>query len=599
MNFIKQIFAETRNMLRSKFIIVAAILIMLFVTVGVHFLDFLMNDVVGDLLYGNMYYSSYSEEIVINGVEYDWNNDAARELQWMYDAQAEVLNYGLSADATRYAQELYDVLIEKFEVYAPLVKTGDNPEEYFYDYRMSFLYQTRENLITIYLLEKLNTEEFSSVTDVADTDFADLREAVNIVGYYEDSYYNVFIDMTPEERDAEIAELSQFVTDFDSIMENDDFATYINLSIRDLEQTIVSNNERIEQLEKDIIENPAQEEYLNDEIDRLIIDNMNIEQSRIPEMDYRLEHNIAPNDGSWQESALNQKNWASYDILEKENNKFTEEEFAENEWARREYGTYPAYEAALVKEIQSAQLKVLVADNSLNSGEPDMSFVYDGARNQLYGKLSMLSLISVFAVLLGGWVIANEFQSGTVRLLMIRPRTRNKVFASKFLGGLVYIFIIYAATYLLSVIVCGFMYGFADFAYPNYTASGEVSFFISFMGDFLAGFASIIFMYALAFFCSSVIKNMAVSIIIPMLALVGTMILLPIMANNAPVDALAFTPVMYIYMNELFTSSYYMETLIEKGMPVSVGLGVVVMLIYSAVLLFIGSIVFRKKDITN
>ncbi len=599
MNFIKQVIAETRNMLRSKFIVISAILIMLFITVGVHLFSYVMNNVVSDLLYGNMYYSSYSEDIIINGVEYDWNNDVARELQWMYEAQTDLPNYGLSADSTRYAQEMYDELIEKFEIYAPLVKTGDDPDEYFYDYRMNFLYRTRENIITVYLLEKLNTADFENIEDANDTNFDDLKQATNVVGYFDDSVYNLYIEMTTEERNEKIAELNEFISDFDSIMENDDFATYIDLSVKDLEQTIISNNARIEQLEKDIISNPSQEAYLNDEIDRLILDNMNIEQSSIPEMAYRLEHNIAPNDGSWQDGALNQKNWASYEILDKENNKLTEEEFVEDEWVRREYGTYPAYEEALVNEIKASQLKVLIADNSLNSGEPDMSFVYDGARNQLYGKLGMFSLVSVFSVLLGGWVIANEFQSGTVRLLMIRPRTRNKVFISKFLGGLLYVFILYVATYFLSVIVCGFMYGFADFAYPNYTASGEVSFFISFIGDFLACFAGIIFMYSLAFFCSSAIKNMAVSIIIPMLALVGTMILLPIMANNAPADILAFTPVMYIYMNEIFNPSYYVETLIDKGMPLSVGLGVAVMIIYSAILLVIASLVFKKRDITN
>ncbi len=602
MNFTKQIFAETRNMLRSKFIIVAAILIILFITLGVHLLDYVMNNVVNELIYGSMYnsyYYGYDEEIVIDGVTYSWNNDVARELQWMYDAQANIGDYGLSGDAAMYAFDLYDVIIEKYETYAPLVKTNDNPEEYFYDYRMNYLWTTRENLITIFLLEKLNTSDFENITDANDANFADLKAAINNISWYEDAVYNGYINMTNEERAEEIATLSEFVSDFDDIMINDDFATYVDLSVRELENTVKLNTERIEQLEKDIIEAPAQEENLNNEINRLVLENQGITETSIPEMYFRLENDIKPNDGSWQDSALNQKKWAAQDILYKQTNKLTEEQFLEDEWARREYGTYIAYEEALLNEIQTMQLNVLIADNSLNSNKPDMSFIYEGARIQLYGKLSMLSLISVFAVLLGGWVMATEFQSGTVRLLMIRPRTRTKIFASKYLGGMLYIFALYFATYLLSIIVCGVMYGFGDYVFPNYTASGEVNFFLMFIGDFFAGFASIIFVYSLAFFCSAVMRNIAVAIIIPMLALVGTMILLPIMANNTPVDILAFTPVMYIYMNDVFSPSYFTETLMEKGMPISTGLGVAVMIVYSAVLLVIASLVFKKKDITN
>ncbi len=608
MNFIKQILAEAKNMLRSKFLLISAILIFAFMTVGVHALSYINDNFlqggINSIIYGAMY-SSYNNSIELDGVEYDMNNDIAWDLSSFYDMQTYITDSGLSSDAVKLGQELIDVLVGKYEFYLPLVKQAEPSDyDYYYnnrDYRLRFSYENKTNIINLFLLEKLGDGE------ITDEDAAFYKETMlEIENWYYIGYnqteFEAYLEMTASERAEEISKLQLNVDEFDDLMENDDFSKYVSMSIRSYEDDIEQSLERIETLEEDIVKNPSQEEFINDEIESLLRNNQSILEYQIPELEYRLENNIVISDGSWQDNALNSKSSANSNILYWQSNlDLTEEEFYEDEWQVREYGTYQAFLDSLTKQIQEAQLDVLVADNSLDSGNPDMDFVPEGSRNQLYAKYSMLSLIMIFAVLLGGWCIANEFQSGAIRLLMIRPRTRIKVLFAKFLGGLVYIFVLYFAIMLVSIVVEGVIYGFGDYAFSNYTASGATSFFVMFFGHLLAGFSSVIFMYSFAFAASTIVRNMAVSVIIPMLAFIGSTILLPFLTMGEPIDILAFTPLPYVFINEFFTMQEYstVSQLIVKGMPISLGLGIGMLLVYSAILIAIAAIIFKKKDINN
>ena len=118
----------------------------------------------------------------------------------------------------------------------------------------------------------------------------------------------------------------------------------------------------------------------------------------------------------------------------------------------------------------------------------------------------------MFAVLLVGWAIASEFQHGTIRLLMIRPKTRTKILMAKFIAALTLSLAVYVLGSLLNLITNGILFGFSDYAYPNYTISGDVNFFAYYVPKLLACTVSIIFAFAVAFMLSVVIKNVAVAI---------------------------------------------------------------------------------------
>ncbi|MFP3471854.1 ABC transporter permease subunit, partial [Micrococcus sp. SIMBA_144] len=50
----------------------------------------------------------------------------------------------------------------------------------------------------------------------------------------------------------------------------------------------------------------------------------------------------------------------------------------------------------------------------------------------------VVSLISIFTIIIGAGVIASEYSWGTIKLLLIRPASRTKILASKFIATLLF-----------------------------------------------------------------------------------------------------------------------------------------------------------------
>ncbi len=583
MNFFKQIPAEAKNMLRSKFILISLIVMFLLIVVG-----FPVFSYVSELMWQSNYsYYGYEEDpIIIDGVEYTTDSEMGWEYRYLSD-QLEYMGQSTAGVALEMSTDLTEALLEFYGSYIPYATT--DYREGIYDYRERLSYQMRDNIIEKYLLN-----------------YGELNEAalneVQMWVHFDTIAALTYDDLTDAEKQQRIDEIDAELAAFDGLMVNNDFSKYVEIQKANHLQDIEATLERIETLEADLLKNPAQEEFVSQEIEGLLLDIERIENTSIPMLDYRLENNVVIDDGSWQDSAIQTMESSLSRIMYLENDieNYTEEEFLEDSWLVQQYGTFDAYIQAQRNELIEAQENLFIAESSISNDKPDMSFVDDGARQNLYNSFMYLMIIMVFAVLIGGWAISSEFQSGTVRLLMIRPRTRIKVLFSRYIAGLKIILLLFFAVFIVQAIVYGFMYGFSDYGYPNYTANGEQNFFLMLIAHIFACSSAVAFIYSLSYTVSVLSRNIAVSIIVPVLIIFGAATLMAWLAQQPAIDILAFTPLPYITMYDFFVGNYNSVTeLVSKGMPLSLELGIAVMLIYSAVLMAIATFVFKKKDITN
>ncbi len=591
MSFPKQIIAEMAKMLRSKFILISGIIIFCIITIAMPLLvHFAGNNggIVGGMLGTNVYYdTSYYgygygdgdyQTFEYNGVEIVLNNQFAWEMQWKVD-QLSYLDDQLSGDSLRYAQDVLDAEIEYYFQYAQLEIAED-------DYRLRYSYEMGQKVGEMYVM------------GLEDPDLEALKLGYEYVSWGVD--FEAYAEMTAAEKLERYDILEQDLADYNKLMLENDFSVYIDIAKRGYEQDLIEYESRIESLEEMAASDPNQEDYVTQEIEYLEGELENIVNIYIPELDYRLANGIIPDGSTWQDLALDESSSSRRRIDNFDRYLMTEEEFYEDQWQVEQYVTYEKYVASQEIEKQEAEYDLLIAQNSLNNEAPDMRFVPTGARQQLYNTFNTQFLIVIFGILVGGWAMATEFQSGTVRLLMIRPRTRIKVLASRFLAGLLLVYILYLAILIVTMITQGFIGGFSDYLYPNYTASGEVNFFLMLIGNLLAISTVFLFFYAFSFACSSVIKNIAVAIIIPIIILLGATILTAFLTSVPSVDIIAFTPLPYVSMQEFFDDGYTITSeLISRGMPISLGLGVGVMLAYGAIFTAIATYIFKKIDITN
>jgi len=594
MSFIKQTGLEIKNIFRSKFLLIIGILILV-LSIAMPIIGAIsakssndyypggptvMYEKAMSVAYDGGYYDNGQEPITVDGVTIMPDNP----FYWNIQDLSQMENY---IDSSFFEHpEAMDIALDMGEMelqyYLRVAQTVTTHE----DYRISLLWDT-SMLYEKFIYEKAGT-----------TDRDILIEALNYRrGVNTETFDETYINITPQERQAEIDKIDDYLNRLYDVIENDNFEEYIAISIQQQQNQIEGYEEQIDIQEQTIIEHPDQEEELNRYIEDLQRQINLIETNNIPVLEYRLEKHIVPGEDIWQNRALSEIEQANQQL--QYTTILSEEEYNKEPYLARQYKTYARYKAAMQAQIDEYNNQILVAQNSLDADKPDMKFVPNGARNQTFNFLYYSVYVALFAVVLGGWLMASEFQQGTVRLLMIRPKTRTKILMSKFTAALVICFGIYIAGTILNIITNGICFGFSDYAFPNYTASGDIGFFAYYIPKFFASAVTIVFGYCVAFMLSTAVKHMAVSISVPIVCFVGSIIGMSIFAYREAAHWLAWTPIPYVQISQFFTEHSPVQQMMRNGAPVSLGYGIGLLLGLSVICTFISIWVFRKRDITN
>ena len=317
----------------------------------------------------------------------------------------------------------------------------------------------------------------------------------------------------------------------------------------------------------------------------------------MPILQYRIENDIIPGMDDWRDDALNSKESALYN-LHYNNEMMTQEEFEEDQYNKWEYGTYANYQKVIEKRIEESTNQLQIAEKSLETNKPDMDFVDDGSRKKVTKFLWYSLIIAVFAAIFAGVLMAREFQSGTVRLLFIRPKSRAKIALSKFFALILICIALYASCVILNLVTNGIVFGFSDLGYPNYTISAGVkgiSFFAYIMPKLLACFVVVFFGASIAYFLSIVTRNTALSVSIPLVCFAGALIAMQIIGYSEKYKWIIYTPLPYVNMPQILTESYYSPAGIE---PI-LSYGIVMLIGLSIAAVAAGTIILKKRDITN
>ncbi|SFB04576.1 ABC-2 type transport system permease protein [Lentibacillus halodurans] len=205
----------------------------------------------------------------------------------------------------------------------------------------------------------------------------------------------------------------------------------------------------------------------------------------------------------------------------------------------------------------------------------------------------LLSLVSLLTIIVAAGIIANEFKWGTIKLLLIRPITRTKILASKYVSVL-----LFALFTLLYVLIFSWFVGALFFGIngmdPHIVLSQDEGFvYVSVIQQIIEGYGlqliTLVMMATFAFMISAIFRQSSLAI--------GIAIFL-MLSGNAIVSFFAeYSWAKYILFANTNMDQYVNGSPMFEGM--SLGFSLTVLAVYYVIFLAISWVFFTKRDVAG
>ena len=206
--------------------------------------------------------------------------------------------------------------------------------------------------------------------------------------------------------------------------------------------------------------------------------------------------------------------------------------------------------------------------------------------------------IIVIVVMIAGTIVSEEFNKGTVKLLLIKPYSRAKILLSKYITILIMTVFAIAVIILMELLVGGIVFGFDSLSVPvveyNFNTSQlETLNIFTYIGiEILTQLPMIILLATLAFALSTIFTNSALAITIALLGFMSPSIINALVIQYK-VDFMRY----FVTMNWDLSEYLFGKLPIMQGM--TLGFSIVMCIIYLFAMLIPTFIIFKKKNIKN
>lgn len=221
---------------------------------------------------------------------------------------------------------------------------------------------------------------------------------------------------------------------------------------------------------------------------------------------------------------------------------------------------------------------------------------YDARYTLMHLNESYGIFIIVFGIIIAGTIISNEFQKGTIKLLLTRPYSRNKILLSKYIVSMLCIIMFIIVFVIAQYVVGGIIFGFNTFntsaiEYDLNTNKIVVMNVLKYSIYTILGVLPIyILISTLAFALGTITMNSGISIAIPILGYsVSSIINYYIQKIN--------------WLKYFVTANWNLSVYQFGGKGLADGLNLWISLgvcfIYLAIMVITSFIVFKKRDIKN
>ncbi|MFR3876052.1 MAG: ABC transporter permease subunit [Clostridia bacterium] len=209
-----------------------------------------------------------------------------------------------------------------------------------------------------------------------------------------------------------------------------------------------------------------------------------------------------------------------------------------------------------------------------------------------------IAIIVMVVVIVAGVSISEEFNKGTVKLLLVRPYSRTKILISKLIAVFITMLITTVAILLLQFIIGGIVYGFGTYMMNvvqfDFTTNSIITLNIfAYLGlIFICKLPIFILIGTLAFALSTLFLNSPLAVALPILGYMGS-------------DMINMIAISYKWdwVKYFVTPNWDLSQYLFGGTPMfsgtSIEFSITICVIYFAIMLVASIVSFKKRNIKN
>lgn len=211
---------------------------------------------------------------------------------------------------------------------------------------------------------------------------------------------------------------------------------------------------------------------------------------------------------------------------------------------------------------------------------------------------SYIAIIVMVVVIVAGVSISEEFNKGTVKLLLVRPYSRTKILISKLIAVFITMLITTVAILMLQFIIGGIVYGFGTYMMNvvqfDFTTNSIITLNIfAYLGlVFICKLPIFILIGTLAFALSTLFLNSPLAVALPILGYMGS-------------DMINMVAISYKWdwVKYFVTPNWDLSQYLFGGSPmfsgISIEFSITICAIYFVIMLVASIISFKKRNIKN
>lgn len=242
-------------------------------------------------------------------------------------------------------------------------------------------------------------------------------------------------------------------------------------------------------------------------------------------------------------------------------------------------------------EVQAESRYILDTGNDINNSDS-----LKGILQNFYSQFGIFLIVVV--VMIAGTIVSEEFNKGTIKLLLVKPYTRSKILMAKAITTLIMIMFVIIVTLLMEILIGGVIFGFDSLSEPavaynfNTNTIQEMNIFANLGLQTLTQLPMIILLATLAFAISTIFSNSTLAITISLLGYMSSSI----------INQLAIGYDLQ-FLKYFVTMNWDLSMYLYGGLPYMEGmsmlLSILICVVYFLIMLIPTFIVFKKRNIKN